>query len=234
MYWVVVYGEPSAEHPWGIQLFGHHAAVNIFIVGSQLTIGPMFLGAEPRVVVGGTDDGLRAFDDEQALALALMRSLSSEQRERATLSTSVRWDDLPPELAHPTEGRMRGAVGRDNAIVPLDGISASEFTDEQRNMLRALIARYIGRLPEEHARLRLAQIDEHLDETSFAWAGDVDPEKPFYYKVQSAVVFIELDCHSGIFLSNDDPEPFHVHTIMRTPNGNDYGRAWLREYSGRV
>jgi hypothetical protein len=230
MYWVTIFGEPSVEHPWGIQLFGHHAAVNIFITGSQLTIGPMFLGAEPRVVVGGTNDGLRAFDDERALALALMHSLSIEQRKTAVLSASIRWDDLPPELAHPTEGRMRGSVGRDNAIVPLDGLSASTLSEEQRGMLRSLIVRYIGRIPEEHARIRMAQVDEYLDETHFAWVGDVDPEKPFYYKVQSPVVFIELDCHSGIFLSNDDPEPFHVHTIMRTPNGNDYGRAWLQEY----
>jgi len=46
--------------------------------------------------------------------------------------------------------------------------------------------------------------------------------QPFYYKIQSPVIFIELYAHSGIFLSNDDPEPFHIHNIIRTPNGNDY------------
>jgi hypothetical protein len=25
----------------------------------------------------------------------------------------------------------------------------------------------------------------------------------------------------GIFLDNPKPEPFHIHTIVRTPNGND-------------
>jgi len=33
-----------------------------------------------------------------------------------------------------------------------------------------------------------------------------------------------------VFLANDEPEPFHVHTIIRTPNGNDYGRDLLRQH----
>jgi hypothetical protein len=29
-------------------------------------------------------------------------------------------------------------------------------------------------------------------------------------------------------LNNPEPEKFHVHTIVRTPNGNDYGMDLLR------
>jgi hypothetical protein len=39
----------------------------------------------------------------------------------------------------------------------------------------------------------------------------------FYYRIHSPVVLIEYDCHQGVFLDNDQPEPFHVHTIVRTP-----------------
>ena len=39
---------------------------------------------------------------------------------------------------------------------------------------------------------------------------------------------LELDHHPGILLDNDEPEPFHVHTILRVPNGGDYGMALVR------
>jgi hypothetical protein len=38
-------------------------------------------------------------------------------------------------------------------------------------------------------------------------------------------VIIEFDHHSGVFLTNENPERFHVHTLFRTPNGGDYGMA---------
>jgi len=53
---------------------------------------------------------------------------------------------------------------------------------------------------------------------------------PFYYKIHSPVVMLEFDHHSGVFLTNDEPRKCHVHTIARTPNGNDYGRELLRLY----
>lgn len=230
MYWFTVFGRPSAVEPWGFQLYGHHACVNIFVLGGQLTISPMFLGTEPRIVDFGTFDGIRSFDAELSLGIELMDSLTPEQQEIATLSKSVQWDDLPPHLAHPTEGRMRGSVARDNAVVPLDGIAVRDLDDAQRERLLALVAHYVGRLPEAHAQLKLDVFRAHLDETYFAWAGEPDAEKPFYYKIQSPVFFVELDAHSGIFLDNDDPEPFHIHNIIRTPNGNDYGRAHLTKY----
>ena len=42
------------------------------------------------------------------------------------------------------------------------------------------------------------------------------------------MIFIEFDHHAGVFLTNAEPAKFHVHTIVRTPNGNDYGIDLLR------
>ncbi|MEO1705322.1 MAG: DUF3500 domain-containing protein, partial [Pseudomonadota bacterium] len=47
---------------------------------------------------------------------------------------------------------------------------------------------------------------------------------------QSPVVFIEFDHHPGLFLTNKDALKFHVHTVVRTPNGNDYGVDLLRQH----
>jgi hypothetical protein len=52
--------------------------------------------------------------------------------------------------------------------------------------------------------------------------------------VQSPVVIAELDHHGGVFLDYDTPKPFHVHTVLRTPHGNDYGRAWVRQWQQRT
>ena len=44
------------------------------------------------------------------------------------------------------------------------------------------------------------------------------------------MTFIEFDHHAGVFLTNPEPAKFHVHTIVRTPNGNDYGFDLLRQH----
>jgi hypothetical protein len=88
---------------------------------------------------------------------------------------------------------------------------------------------YVGRMCEPHRGLELQRIRAHLAETRFAWIGD--PERvPFYYRIHGPTILIEFDHHSGVFLANAEPEPFHIHTIVRTPNGNDYGMDWLRQH----
>jgi hypothetical protein len=79
----------------------------------------------------------------------------------------------------------------------------------------------------------MTDIKRHVAQTYFAWIGDCDDDSVFYYKIHSPVVLIEFDHHSGIFLDNDEAEKFHVHTVVRTPNGNDYGIDLLRQHYGR-
>ncbi|MHB1836852.1 MAG: DUF3500 domain-containing protein, partial [Solirubrobacteraceae bacterium] len=78
-----------------------------------------------------------------------------------------------------------------------------------------------------HAEIDLARAERHLDETWFAWIGDPDSDGPFYYRVHSPVVLIEFDHHAGIFLTAEEPQSFHAHTIVRFPNAGDYGEALL-------
>ena len=47
------------------------------------------------------------------------------------------------------------------------------------------------------------------------------------------MLIAELDHHCGVFLDYDTPQPFHIHTVLRTPHGNDYGRAWVRQWQER-
>ena len=74
----------------------------------------------------------------------------------------------------------------------------------------------------------MREVEQHLDATYFCWIGSTGEEDPFYYRIQSPVVMIEFDRHSGIFLTNEEPAKCHTHNIIRTPNGNDYGKDLLR------
>jgi hypothetical protein len=75
---------------------------------------------------------------------------------------------------------------------------------------------------------QLEEIKQHLSGTWFAWMGGFGDNDVFYYKVHSPVLLVEFDMHKGVFLNNDEPEKFHIHIMVRTPNGNDYGIDLLR------
>ena len=50
----------------------------------------------------------------------------------------------------------------------------------------------------------------------------------FYYRIQSPVIVIEFDHQRPVgirhLLDASVPTTEHVHTVVRTPNGNDYGK----------
>jgi Protein of unknown function (DUF3500) len=43
-------------------------------------------------------------------------------------------------------------------------------------------------------------------------------------------VLIEFDHQPGIVYANNEPTRDHIHTVVRTPNGNDYGKDLLRQH----
>ena len=57
------------------------------------------------------------------------------------------------------------------------------------------------------------------------------PDAVFYYRIQSPVILIEFDHQSPVALPGPRvPGRAHVHTVVRTPNGNDYGKDLLRQH----
>lgn len=232
MYRLTIFGEPSSNEPWGWQLMGHHLDLNIYVEGRQIVATPCFLGAEPRISdeLNGPFAGVRAFDEEEAQGLAMMQSLDWAQRERATLYRSALVKDLPEELAGRIDGRHRTGVAQDNRILPYEGVAARDLKETQRQRLADLIDLYNSRLTSGPRAARKTETLRWLDETYFSWIGDTTKaEAPFYYKIHSPVQIIEFDHHMGVFLDNEEAERFHTHTIVRTPNGGDYGMALLRQ-----
>ena len=223
--WFTIFGEPSAGQPWGFQLMGTHIDINCTVAGGAISLEPLFLGAELCDVVEGPYAGLSVYGPERDAGLALGRTLTGKQREQAVLYPSMASADLPPELGGPMDGRHIGGAGRDNDVIPYAGLRAADMSTEQQALLTGLIEVYLSRLPDGQREQRWAEIAAHLDETHVAWIGDPE-QTPFYYRVHSPTLWVEFDHHPALMFDQPlEATPLHVHTIMRAPNGGDYGMA---------
>ena len=217
LYWFSVMGEPSDTEPWGWQVDGHHLIINCFVLGDQVVMSPQFYGSEPNIATAGKYEGTRVFDAEQDRGLALMQALDQGQQSKAILM-----GEMPREV-------IVGAF-RDNYDISREGVRMDSFTAGQKELALSVVEAYAGRLRADHAELWMNDIRQHLDETYLSWIGGTDDDAVFYYRIHSPVILIEFDHQPGIALAFDVPTRHHIHTILRVPNGNDYGKDLLRQH----
>jgi hypothetical protein len=230
-YNIALYGTPDLRAPWGWQLYGHHCAVNCLVVEGRMALSPVFLGAEPDEIDAGPHAGLTGpFADRIDHGLRLMAALPAEQRRAATVYEQMVDPAMPEERVHPGDERHLAGAFQDNRVIPVEGIRVAEMPAEAQQHAHAIAETFVELLPDGPRAARLREIADHLDETWFSWIGGSRPGDVFYYRLQSPVLIAELDHHCGVFLDYDTPKPFHVHTVLRTPHGNDYGRAWVRQW----
>jgi hypothetical protein len=230
-YNIALYGTPDPRAPWGWQLYGHHCAVNCLVVEGRMVVSPVFLGAEPDEIDEGPHAGTRdLFADRIDAGLAVMAALPEAQRAQATVYAQMVDPAMPPGRVHPGDERHLAGAFQDNRVIPVEGVRVAELSEEGRRRVLDVVAAFVRLLPEGPRAARMREIEAHLDETWFSWIGGHQPGDVFYYRVQSPVVIAELDHHGGVFLDYDTPKTFHIHTVLRTPHGNDYGRAWVRQW----
>jgi len=232
-YFVSIFGDAGGEAPWGWQIDGHHLCLNTVVFDGRIAMTPAFMGAEPRRVSTGPYGGISLFDAEEERGLDLIRAFDSEQRGRAIVYGSLHPDDIPVHLQNLFDGRIQAGAFHDNAVLPYQGVAGGEMTDGQRRLLLALAGTYVGWCADGHAAVRLHEVEAHLDETWFSWYGGIDDDSPFYYRVHSPVILVEFDHHPGVVFDNDVPTRHHVHTVVRTPHGGDYGADLLGEHHAR-
>jgi hypothetical protein len=197
-------------------------------------ITPVFMGSEPVVAETGIYAGTSVLQTEQNRGLELINSLRAEQRARAILYDSIMSTVLPPERGIGSDGRVQTAAFRDNMVIPYEGIASAELTAGQREQLLRLAELYTSRLRDDHAGVWLDSVRQHLaDDTYFMWMGGTSDSDVFYYRIHSPSILIEFDHQPGIAFASDEPIREHIHTVIRTPNGNDYGRDYLRQHHER-
>jgi hypothetical protein len=216
-YWISIFGQPSAAEPWGWQIDGHHLIVNCFILGDQLVMTPDFRGSEPNFAKSGKYAGVSVFHEEESRGLQLMNALTPHQQRQAVIGSQIPRDVI-------TSAQV------DNIELKYSGLRYDALTADQQRMMLDLVETYVGRVRSGHAAVRMAEVEKHLSETYFGWIGQCDKTNPFYYRVYSPVILIEFDHLPGIIWDNAEPTRDHIHTVVRTPNGNDYGRDLLRQH----
>ena len=220
-YFITVMGAPSAGEPWGWQLDGHHAVINYFVLGDQVVMTPFFAGSEPAIARSGKYKGTSVLQVEQRDGLAMVNALDAAQRRKAILKFSKTGNENLTE------------AWQDNVVLDYAGVRAAELSAAQRKQLVDLVALYVDNMDDGHARVKMDEVKAHLDRTWFAWIGRTEPGSVFYYRIHSPVILIEFDHQQPANLKHlaadpNAPNPEHVHTVVRTPNGNDYGKDLLR------
>jgi len=222
-YNITVMGEPSATEPWGWQIDGHHLIINYFVLRDQVVMTPAFYGSEPVIASSGKYKGTAILQTEQADGLSMLLALTDEQRKKAVLSFSKTGNNNLTEAF------------KDNVVLDYAGIRASDMAAAQKQRLLKLIDLYVENEDTGHARIKLEEVRKHIDETWFAWIGESEKAGVYYYRIHSPVLLIEFDHQLpvGVRRLVANPKvPFHdhIHVVVRTPNGNDYGKDLLRQH----
>jgi hypothetical protein len=223
LYSITIMGEPSDKEPWGWQLDGHHLIVNYFVLGDQVVMTPLFAGSEPVIARSGKYKGTIVLQDEQNKGLSLINALPEAQRNKAVLTVSK------------TGNNNLSEAFKDNLVLDYAGVRASEFSPVHKQQLLDLINEYVRNMDDGHAKVRMSEVRDHLDQTYFAWIGSTEQGGVFYYRVHSPVILIEFDHQLPVGLRQFASDPRtpnheHIHAVVRTPNGNDYGKDLLRQH----
>ena len=221
-YYLTVLGEPSEDKPWGWQVDGHHLIINYFVLGDQVVMTPTFMGSEPVIAEAGKYKGVAVMQEELRRGLQLAQSLTPAQRAKAVIQTEK------------TGNNALAEAFKDNLDLDYAGISAGDLSEAQKGLLLSVVDGFVGHMSDGHAKVRMDEVRDHLDRTHFAWIGGFEDDSVFYYRVHSPVVLIEFDHQRPIFMRLPRvPQRQHVHAVMRTPNGNDYGKDLLRQHYER-
>jgi hypothetical protein len=223
LYYITIMGRPSATEPWGWQLDGHHAIINYFVLGDQVVMTPFFAGSEPVRAESGKYKGAVVLQEEQDRGLAMLQALNGAERKRAILNVSKTGNNNLTEAF------------KDNVVLHYAGVRGADLSAARKEQLVDLAKLYIANMDEGHARVKLEEIKRHIDNTWFAWIGGSDSNSVYYYRIQSPVILIEFDHQRPANLARFSPDPNrptrqHIHVVVRTPNGNDYGKDLLRQH----
>ena len=210
LYFVTIFGEPSADKSWGWRFEGHHLSFNFTVVdGKHVFFAPSFIGTNPAEVRQGPRKGERVLAEEEDLGLAFVNSLDEKQRKTAIFAPEALKEIV-------TTNKKR--------VEPLSpaGIAAAQLKPAQREKLIALLKLYLNWWRPELAEETFAKITAAgIDKLTFGWAGGLDRSKQTYYRIQGTTILIEFDNFQG----NGN----HIHTTVRDFKG-DFGHSLLAEH----
>ena len=85
-----------------------------------------------------------------------------------------------------------------------------------------------------HARVKMEEVRKHIRDTHFAWIGGTEPDSVFLLSHPQSCdpdrVRPSVCRPASRIMERKKPAREHVHAVVRTPNGNDYGKDLLRQH----
>lgn len=208
-YYVSIFGTPG-QFPWGWRLEGHHLSLNVALpTAGHISVTPFFIGAHPATVRDGPHKGLRPLGAAEDLARRLMASLTEEQRRSAI-------------IAERSFGDIVASPGRERNLAQPAGLALSAMDGAARNLVEALVDRFVGTLaPDLATAQRRRVVEQELGRFRFAWAGALAPGQAHYFRVHGPVTLIEHD--------NTQNDANHIHSVWRDLTA-DFGNDALADH----
>ncbi|MGZ4435936.1 MAG: DUF3500 domain-containing protein [Trebonia sp.] len=207
-------------------------------LGADPAVSPLLGPAPLRPLAGAEDlarELVRSLDPERAARATLLdrapadivggnRTRLADGDQMIHLRDIWRGQFSDPRLAERVtqmgDGaeRASGYDASDHQRVALTsapkGLPARELDTGQRDLLRALLATYLGRVPDGLSPQADYADDATLDAVHLAWAGRTGRGQPHYYRLQGPRLLIEYD--------NTQRQANHAHSVWRDPAA-DFG-----------
>jgi hypothetical protein len=212
LYWFAVFGDPVAAVRSGEamawRIGGHHVAIHMTVAGGEVVGStPSFLGANPAVVAGGAHAGEPTLTGEESMARELLGALSPEARAIAVVDPIA-----PPEI-------LTGNSPRADVRAVPRGVRHADMGPTPQGALERLVRHYLGRAADDVAASDWERsVADGLGDTTFAWAGAVEPGRGHYYAIRGPRLLIEYD--------NTQNGANHIHAVWRDLT-NDWGEDLL-------
>ncbi len=209
-YHFCIFGQPSANEPWGWRFEGHHLSLNFTSTEGLLSSAtPTFFGTNPGIVRSTQYKGKEVLKKEATLGFALVNSMSKEQLKTVLFSNIA-----PNDVISLTKRK----VGELEKV----GIPFSKLSENQKATFMELLELYMNNYEENFAKNFREKIKKAgIEHLTFAWAGSLAPGKGHYFRIHGPTLLIEYD--------NTQNNANHVHTVVRDLT-NDYGEDVLKRH----
>ncbi|GAA6184481.1 DUF3500 domain-containing protein [Aliiglaciecola sp. NS0011-25] len=202
-YAIALLGSPSTTAAWMVEFTGHHYTFFSSFNAEPVSLTPNFVAIEP--VSWTVDNQTYAPMAKHHDALVnLFDSLDSGQLVTALLEGE--YDDV-----------LVGPQDDGNYPEQQEGLSVSELTDQQKDLVIAVITAYAADA-NETGQLDDYISDEQLAETYVAYASYPDMvSQSAYARIDGPSIWIEFTVQGGVVFSDN-----HYHSIWRDKE-LDYG-----------
>lgn len=225
-YKLAIYGDATSGDSYALTFSGHHLGLNADLntTTDTISVAPTHLGSQPYSYTNAEGEEITTMGAFYDTAFAFYDSLTEEQKSALYQGEQV--------------SNLVCAPGSTCDYPTGTGLKGSDLTEEQKQLLLAVIGNWVGLADDATAAANLAAIEATLDDTYVNWSGattyDISSGNGIYFQISGPDVYVEFSSQQGS--AGADTAGLstsgwgHVHTIYRDPTG-DYGESVTQQAS---